>query len=58
MAVKIKGMEMPKSCQECNFCIYINSGISLYCSVVKEEVPFTKSFRSKECPLKEQKELV
>lgn len=49
-------MEMPTSCQECNFCIYINSGISLYCSVVKEEVPFTKSFRSKECPLREVKE--
>lgn len=52
--VKIN-MNMPESCAECNFCVYVNSGISLHCSVFKEEIPFTKDSRSKMCPLMEDK---
>ena len=48
-------MEMPKSCTECNFCLYVNSGISLHCSVVKKELHLYKGARSNNCPLREGK---
>lgn len=49
-------MEMPKSCSECRFCIYINSGTSLHCKVKQKEIPLKMDARSTECPLQEVKE--
>ena len=54
--VMIDGMEMPKNCAECRFCIYINSGTSLHCEAKQKEIPFKIDARSIECPLQEVKE--
>lgn len=56
MSKVMVNMEMPKSCSECRFCIYINSGISLYCKVKQKEIPLKKDARSNECPLRKVKE--
>ena len=51
MGVYIKGMEMPKCCDECplldEYCI---------CSVTGEKVRLPFTFRAYECPLEEVEE--
>lgn len=56
MTVKIPGMGMPKSCAECNFCLF-QFDLNMYCSALRKCFPGTDdSMRIRECPLQEVKE--
>ena len=55
MTVKIN-MKMPKSCTECNFCLF-QVDLIMYCSALRKCFPGTDdSIGMRECPLKEVKE--
>ena len=54
MSVKIE-MDMPKSCTECNFCLF-QFDLNMYCSALRKCFPgIDDSIRIQECPLKECK---
>lgn len=50
------GMEMPKNCTECRFCIF-QMDLALYCSAINKCFPaiYDKE-RNPDCPLQEVKE--
>lgn len=56
MAVKIKGMEMPKGCRRCRYCSYHHI-LHLYeCKLTGSQmIPYSYKRRDEECPLEEVK---
>lgn len=54
MAVIVKGMDMPESCEDCRFCVPFSAGTNICCAS-NQEMDVTHLFlvRHDECPLEE-----
>lgn len=54
--IMIEGMEMPKSCLDCRFCIF-QMDLAIYCSAINKCVlEIYDNERHPNCPLKEVNE--
>lgn len=51
MGVYIAGMEMPKSCFDCNFCVEAYEGAGVYSCVVSDKCVCRGAGRHDDCPL-------
>lgn len=61
--VMIEGMEMPKSCIDCNLCAWVENENSFVCQPtqaylgdIEEDNNMYAKYRHKHCPLQEVKE--
>lgn len=49
--VLIKGMEMPESCYQCNFCVNVMDGEDVICTALEKGIIALMAERQEDCPL-------